>query len=195
MASLLTDHVVASEVQVGTRLARTVLVKALKQQAERHFGRPYEVLELGPRAGTPLPTGQSGPKGGFMVEQLARDIEAHLVDQAPVAVRPRDRRGTLGFSVVSNDAKQETARGRKCGRPERRCAQGHSQLARRHCVVDVDVEVATGRPGIEALGPQVRTPFLRDEGGKLPSGPSCRRQRGSGQLLPKRTSRSERFGR
>jgi hypothetical protein len=45
-----------------------------------------------------------------MVEQLARDIEAYLVDQAPVAVRPGDRRGTLGLTVVRNNAKHETTR-------------------------------------------------------------------------------------
>jgi hypothetical protein len=36
-----------------------------------------------------------------MVEQLARDIEAHLVDQAAVTVRPGDRRRTMDLTVRS----------------------------------------------------------------------------------------------
>jgi hypothetical protein len=76
MASLLGYHVVTSEVQVGAAWAGLVLIEALQQQAQRHFGRPYQVFELGPRTLAPLPAGQSGPERGFAVEELGRDVDA-----------------------------------------------------------------------------------------------------------------------
>ena len=41
MASLLGYHVVAREVEVGSAYTGLVLVEALQQQPERHFGWSY----------------------------------------------------------------------------------------------------------------------------------------------------------
>ncbi len=162
MASLLGYHVVASEVEVGAAYTGLVLVEALQQQAEWHFGWPYQVIELGPRTVTPLPPGESRPKGGFTVEKLGRDIEAHLVDQAVLTVRPSEGRGTVSLAVVRDNAKREPSGGKERRRrlPYRTDRTGgRSHLPRCRYIVDVDVEVATGRSGAEALHPQERVPF------------------------------------
>jgi len=194
MASLLGYHVVASEVEVGAAWTGLVLVEALQQQAERHFGWLYQVIELGPRTVTPLPSRQSGPKRGFTVEKLGRDIEAHLVDQAVLTARPSEGRGTVSLAVVRDNAKREPSGGKERRRRLRCRSEGRSQLPRGRYIVVVDVEVATGRSGAEALHSQERVPFLRDQRRELSGRPPGRRQRRSRELLPKRTDVSEPIG-
>lgn len=100
--------VVGGEVEVRSGLAGG-FVEPLQQHPHRQFGATIDRAELVAQS-LDRRVEQRRPEGRLVVMGVLRQVEGHLVDQAAVAVRPGDGRGT-NVAGVGDQAERQPAGG------------------------------------------------------------------------------------